>query len=426
MPRGASMIKAITSRVPDGHSIEDCCMKLKKSLYGSKLAPKRWYHHLRAKLEALDCHPSQHDPCLFHGRGRSVGITLVVYCDDLILVCKDKSKLNTLIDRMQHEAKLTLTREGELTEYLGIDIVRDRARGTFELRQIGLIDQILENLGMVDCNSCATPAETTPIGRCLDEDPMTDDWVYASVVGQMLYLANNSRPDIAYAVNSACRHTHSPRKSHAIALKRIARYLKGTRERGLVMKPADHLGIDCYVDSDFMGLWKSEKPTDPMCVRSRTGYVITLAGCPLTWTSKLQGDTATSTMHAEYTALSYSLRELLPLKEVVKEIATKLGYGAAVQARTHSTIFEDNMGALILANKPHDTPRSKFYALKLHHFREHVQNGSVVVVKVDSRINPADGFTKGLDKIKFRTFCYLLMRWRGPDYPRPDGLDGDV
>ena len=426
MPRGAEMIKAITSRVPDGYALEDCCMKLKKSLYGSKLAPKRWYQHLRTKLESLDCHPSKHDPCLFHGRGQSVGITLVVYCDDLILVCKDKSKLNTLIERMQGECKLTLTREGELTEYLGIDIVRDRERGTFELRQMGLIDQVLENLGMTDCNPCATPADTTPVGRCLEEDLMTDEWVYASVVGQMLYLANNSRPDIAYAVNSACRHTHSPRKSHAIALKRIARYLKGTRERGLIMKPANHLGIDCYCDSDFMGLWKSEKPTDPICVRSRTGYVITLAGCPLTWTSKLQTDTATSTMHAEYTALSQSLRELLPLKEVVKEIASKLGYSSAVQARTHSTIFEDNMGALILANKPHDTPRSKFYALKLHHFREHVQNGSVVVVKVDSRVNPADGFTKGLDKIKFRTFCYLLMRWRGPDYPRPAVLDGDV
>ena len=261
-----------------------------------------------------------------------------------------------------------------------------------------------------------------PVGRCLNDAPLDEEWSYASVVGQLLYLANNSRPDIAYAVNSACRHTHSPRKAHGVALKRIARYLKGTRERGLIMKPADHLGIDCYVDSDFCGLWKSENPADPISVRSRTGYVITLGGCPLTWASKLQTDTATSTMHAEYTALSQSLRELLPLKELVHEIASKLGYGAKVQARTHSAIFEDNMGALILANKCHDTPRSKFYALKLHHFREQVQNGSLVVQKIDSKVNPADGFTKGLDKIKFRVFCYLLMRWRGADYPRPDGL----
>lgn len=51
----------------------------------------------------------------------------------------------------------------------------------------------------------------------------------------LLYLASNSRPDIAFAVNQAARFTHCPRL--CLAVKRIARYLKATKDRGLVINP---------------------------------------------------------------------------------------------------------------------------------------------------------------------------------------------
>ena len=38
--------------------------------------------------------------------------------------------------------------------------------------------------------------------------------------------------------------------------------------------------IDCYVDADFCGLWGVENPDDPIVSKSRTGFIITLAGCP--------------------------------------------------------------------------------------------------------------------------------------------------
>jgi hypothetical protein len=60
------------------------------------------------------------------------------------------------------------------------------------------------------------------------------------------YLQSNSRPDIAYAVSSAARFTHHPKRSHEEALKRI-----GTIDEGLILRPSDTLDIDCYVDADF-------------------------------------------------------------------------------------------------------------------------------------------------------------------------------
>ena len=83
--------------------------------------------------------------------------------------------------------------------------------------------------------------------------------------------------------------------------------------------------VDCYVDSDFAGLFSYEDPHDPVCAKSRTGYVVTLAGCPLLWVSKLQTEISLSTLHAEYVALSQSLRDLLPFRRLAKEVIAGLG-----------------------------------------------------------------------------------------------------
>ena len=127
----------------------------------------------------------------------------------------------------------------------------------------------------------------------------------------------NTRPDIQYAVNACARFTHSPRQSHAEAVKRICRYLKGTAERGLVFEPqldGDTIGLDAYVDSDFAGLYQAEDPQDTVSSRSRSGYVFFLGKCPVLWASRLQTEAALSTVEAEYIALATAMRELIPLR----------------------------------------------------------------------------------------------------------------
>jgi hypothetical protein len=80
-------------------------------------------------------------------------------------------------------------------------------------------------------------------------------------------------------------------------------YLIGTKDKGIIIKPTSAIGIDAYPDTDFAGLYGYEDNNDPICVCSCMGYVITVAGCPIYWSSKLQTETATSTMEAEIIAL---------------------------------------------------------------------------------------------------------------------------
>ena len=102
-----------------------------------------------------------------------------------------------------------------------------------------------------------------------------------------MFLAANSKPDIAFAVHQCARFTHCTRRSHEQAVIRICRYLKGTRQDGMIFRPTKNLTVDCYADADFAGLWGSEDHQDPVYVKSRMRYVVTIANCPLLWMSKL-------------------------------------------------------------------------------------------------------------------------------------------
>ena len=237
-----------------------------------------------------------------------------------------------------------------------------------------------------------------------------------SVVGMLLYLSGNSRPDIAFAVNQAARFTHDPKESHAIAVKRIVRYLIATKDRGLTFRPSFDWKVDCFVDADFCGLWGSEDPDDPVVAKSWTGYVILLAGCPLLWESSLQTETSVSTMMAEYVALSSAMSDMLPLKQLVKTIAKVVTGDENVVITTKSDVFEDNNGALTVATLPRITPQSKFFAMKLHFFREHVKtksnpDGEINIQKIETDNQLADIMTKGLVEAKFEPLRDRLMGW---------------
>ena len=109
-----------------------------------------------------------------------------------------------------------------------------------------------------------------------------------------------------------------------MALERIGRYLKGTVDKGLVLRTVkidDQFRIDVYVDAAFACGWGAELGTNPDSVKSRPGYIIEVMGCSIIWCSKLQSTITTSTMESKYTALSMSLRAAIPMMAVCTAIS---------------------------------------------------------------------------------------------------------
>jgi hypothetical protein len=399
-------------------------LRLLKSLYGLKQAPKTFFDKLKAGLEERGFQQSQLDACLFMKKN----MICLVYVDDTILASPDSEAIEREItglgvstDEQRHQFQLR--DEGEVGDFLGIRIEKLGTR-KFNLTQTGLINKVLKASDMETCNSVETPAFTTALGTDKEGPPFKESWKYATVIGMLMYLASNSRPDISFAVHQCARFTHAPQDSHAVAVKRILRYLQGTKEKGLIIEPTSNLQVDCYVDADFAGLWNSENDQDPICVKSRTGYLIMFMGCPLTWVSKLQTQIALSTMESEYIALSQSMRELIGIREVIKEIQTFVISGKTrtpifrtfskaftLDTIASSTVYEDNEACLKFATMPKMSPRTKHIALPYHFFRTKVVELEIKVIPVSTHSQLADQFTKGLPTGKFQAARKALMGW---------------
>jgi len=170
-------------------------------------------------------------------------------------------------------------------------------------------------------NVKAVPANTTiPLTDHKDSaEHNQKDFDYRHVIGKLLYLEKPTRPDISCAVHQCARHCTNPKIQHTAAVNRIGRYLLGTKDKGLIMRPNQE-GMECWVDTAHAFEWKNKTASnDPNTARSRMGYVITYAGCPMHWPSKMQTEIALSTTEAEFIALSQAMREVLPVIWLMEE-----------------------------------------------------------------------------------------------------------
>jgi hypothetical protein len=253
--------------------------------------------------------------------------------DDTLFYLPKMEYIDEIIEKFQQQ-EMDLEVEGEVPGFLGVHIDKNVAKGMISKNEEG-------------------------------EEP-DGSFNYASVIGMLQYLQNHSRPDITFAVSQCARFIHQPKRSHELAMMRIGQYLKGTIDKGLVFVPTGKLQIDCYVNADFAGMWPHEDRDD----HCKCGYVICLLNCPVVWGSKLLGEISTSMMEAEYNALSMSMREMLPFKHLVEAVSLIVGYDKNEITTFKTTVLEDNMGALTLAQMEPGrvTPRSKHYGVKMHWF----------------------------------------------------------
>ncbi len=203
-----------------------------------------------------------------------------------------------------------------------------------------------------------------------------------------------------------------PTHSHELALKCIGGHLKNTSSHGTVINLTRELMIDVNPDADFSGMYGYEKPIDPACAKSCTGFVIVFTGVPVLWQSKLQTETALSTMEAKIIALAAWMRELIPIMDIVQPLADAVGTSAG-DVSMRVSVHEDNSGALVLAEmlSPQFTPRSKYYATKTIWFCEEIHKQGIKLLKIDTTEQLRDIFTKGLFQPTFEYLQSKIIGW---------------
>jgi hypothetical protein len=359
---------------------------LLRNLYGLKQAGNVWNEDFNRTMEELGYTRLRTDYCAYLKRLDDDISILIVYVDDANAFAEKKSTNDELVRQLQKRYEITVL--GEPTLLLGIHIQRDRRNRTITLSQNRYIRKMLEKAGMSDCKPVSTPMDPN-VALCKtegsdgndDQERTKND--YAACIGELLYAAHATRPDILYAIVTLAQFTERPNAEHWTALKRVHRYLRGTADHKLTYGRNRSISIEPnrFVDAD----WGSNEHR-----KSISGYVFTIAGGAIAWSSKKQARVALSTAEAEYAAAVHATKQVLWVRNLYQELG--------LPTDTPSIVQSDNQAAIAISHHPEFHARTKHIDIDMHFLRDHVKDGTIDTVYVPTESNLADIFTKPLPK----------------------------
>ena len=224
-----------------------------------------------------------------------------------------------------------------------------------------------------------------------DRDSPPTTAPFAPLLGNLLFVANGSRPDITQSVSFLARFSTHPTDMHWKALINIVRYLKSTINFKIFF-PKQHsheMKVVGYCDADFAGDLDDRKST--------TGFIFFCNGTPITWKSKKQTIMAGSSAEAEYIALNNAANEAMYFKNLLGDLHL---------AQEPITIFEDNQSALAMAST-NDLTRTRHIGVKFHSVRFLVAANQLHLQYIPTAMQRADILTKQLPK---PTYSSLVSR----------------
>ena len=388
----------IYMRPPEGYP-SDSLLKLRKGLYGLKQAPRQWNKKLVTFLKKLGFNQCSSDECLFVLRKGKNILFMAVYVDDLIMADNNNALREEVADALKEEYEMDDI--GRLEWFLGIKV--EYTKEGIWLKQDAYIDVVAKRFNLE--NSKEENLPSTPSMQLSKEDCPTktvdklamSTVPYNSAVGSILYASGGTMVQVAAPTGQVCRYMHNPGRSHWKATQRIIKYLKTHKNRGLFYKygTGKHIKLVGYCDSDY----NSDKD-DRI---STTGYVFKINGRTITWNSKKQASTALSTSEAEYMALCEAAKEAVWLRRILEE----LGF-----PQDTTTIYEDNMGAVLFTRNNVNHKRNKHIDIRYHYTRQLVEKGDISVRYLPTQYMIADLLTKSPSKQQFQNLVDYLCGTR--------------
>jgi len=324
------------------------------------------------------------DPCVYIKRDGDGLIIITVWVDDLLLFAKPDELMEQT--KSDLHTKWEMTDLGEPTKIIGVEITQ--TEDSITISQKVYVESILECEGLSEINSVTTPLDPNiKLVPNPDGNEGNRSNSFARLLGELQFLTNSTRPDIAFAVNRLAAYTANPSLQHVTALKRILRYLAGTKNLGITYSKTannpDNNIFHGFADAAFANHDDH---------KSTSGYVFLAAGGAITWKSKKQTTIALSTTQAEYVALSEAAREACWLRNLFDE----LGY----PQENPTLIKGDNDGSISMAKNQQFHNRSKHIAIRWHWVRELIEQNLVTIENCRDPEQTADVLTKALARPK--------------------------
>ncbi|KAL2245081.1 UNVERIFIED_CONTAM: Retrovirus-related Pol polyprotein from transposon TNT 1-94 [Sesamum indicum] len=394
IPEGLKLPEALQSKSRHMYSI-----KLKRSLYGLKQSGRMWYNRLSEYLIKKGfCH-NQISPCLFIKRTESGFVIIAVYVDDLNIIGSPE-EIRQAANYLKSEFEM---KDLGTTKYC-LGLQSEHTKGGIFIHQSNYIEKVLKRFHMDKAHPLSTPmvVRSLDVNKDPFRPPAHNDEIlgpevpYLSAIGVLMYLANNTRPDIAFSVNLLARYSSTPTKRHWNGVKHVLRYLRGTSDMGLYFERHDDAKttkLVGYSDAGYL--------SDPHKAISQSGYVFMYGGTAISWRSTKQTLVATSSNHAELIALYEAGRECVWLRSLIHYVHESCGLQSIEKSPT--VIYEDNAACIAQIKDGYiKGDRTKHILPKFFSTHELQVEGKVDVQQISSSQNLADLFTKALPTKVFK------------------------
>ena len=281
---------------------------LLRSLYGLKQAGNVWNTRLNDTLMNLGFNQLKSDYCCYVQRSKEGQTILLIWVDNFLSI-SDQDELN---DRIKTELNkhFKVKSLGQLSIIIGVKVHQEDH--LIEISQTHYIDTLLKKYRLQDANPVSTPMDLNIKLDALEgeasedsKDQLLINHGYANLIRSLMYLTIATQPDIAYLINKLVQYMLAPKAKHWTAVKRVFRYLKGTRQYKLTYRGSPELlhdKINIYCDAN----WASDSGQ-----KSISDYVIIVAGGAVAWSSKKQNTVAPSTPEAKYIAATHITKQVL-------------------------------------------------------------------------------------------------------------------
>ena len=417
-------------------------LRVHHAIQGHPEAPRLWSTFIdeiiRIKLNFV---PTTHEKCLYRGTVEGVEVLFLRQVDDFSVASKNERICNKVIDEISKYLKAPLKNLGRVTKFNGVQV--QQTQTYIKLHNTQYIEKILNKHGWMNDKYASTKiipmrsdskyvAEIEQAKGPEDtkeklELEMKMKFNYRQALGEVLYAMVTCRPDISIAVTKLSQYSQRPAEIHYVALKNIFRYLRNTRNDGLIfwrsklakfekmeegelpkmysdnvikaelmneeLTPTNLQEMYGFVDSDWAG------DTDHR--KSITGIAIMFAGSVIAYKSKIQRTVALSSTEAEFTAACEAGKTILYLRTILDDMG--------VDQNEATVLFEDNQGALLMANAQQPTRRTRHLETATFALQDWVARDLICLKYVSTTLNSSDGLTKPNARILFYKHFDRLM-----------------
>lgn len=185
---------------PPGFAVagkEEFVCRLKRSIYGLKQSARCWNEALHAVFFfGFGFKQCISDPCLYVRRKDQKMIYVLVYVDDMLLGCTKESEIDKVYQNLKEKYEIICL--GKVKHFLGYEIRFEE--GQYSICLTNYIENIVHRFGMSDAKLSKTPMDPGYIVASGESKLLQNITLYRSLVGALVYVAMNARPDIAVSV----------------------------------------------------------------------------------------------------------------------------------------------------------------------------------------------------------------------------------